>query len=198
VASTAAFIVEETTRFVVDRDLTWVLGDWRLGPDASINDYSAINGHEHGRPHRTTVTSTATCRDPLPSGPRTRAPAVINAATARIFAPAFAGHRRGSLRSTASRRAARARGWPYRPGAGDARRPRHGHDGQSGERFAVTDGFYPQFTYGCSKSPTDAPLRDHALDAGIALPPNPPRSPTWPRRRHEIVLGGGMDDGRAT
>jgi FtsP/CotA-like multicopper oxidase with cupredoxin domain len=33
-----AFIVEEATPIVVDRDLTWVLGDWRLGADASIND----------------------------------------------------------------------------------------------------------------------------------------------------------------
>src|SRR5260221_2016971 len=32
-----AFIVEEERPITVDRDLTWVLGDWRLGPDASIN-----------------------------------------------------------------------------------------------------------------------------------------------------------------
>jgi len=192
-----AFIVEEATPIVVDRDLTWMLGDWRLGADASINDDfgNRMDMSMSGRVG-TTVTVNGKLPQPLVvrGGERIRL-RLINAANARIFALVFEGHRP---------RIVALDGQPVTPHEpedgrivlGPAMRADLVIDmsGRAGERLAVTDGFYPQFTYRLLETVyADEPLRDHALDSAIELPPNPLSEPDLTAaERHEIILGGGM------
>jgi FtsP/CotA-like multicopper oxidase with cupredoxin domain len=192
-----AFIVEEPTPIAVDRDLTWMLGDWRLGGDASINDdFGNYMDMSMGGRIGTTVTVNGHVPAPFAAraGERVRL-RLINAATARIFALAFGGHRPRIIALD---------GQPVEPHEpedgrvvlGPAMRADLVLDmtGRVGERFAITDGFYPQFTYRLLEiAYADAPLRDRALDADIRLPRNPLAEPDLAAaERHEIVLSGGM------
>ncbi len=191
-----ALIVEEATPIIVDRDLTWVLGDWRLGPDASINNDFG-NRMDMNMSGRIGTTVTVNGRLPQPfvarSGERIRL-RLINAANARIFALTFAGHQPWIVALD---------GQPVTPHEpedgrivlGPAMRADLVMDmtGRAGERFAITDGFYPQFTYRLLEiTYAEEPLRDHAIEASIELPRNPLSEPDLPAaERHEIVLGGG-------
>ncbi|HYE41654.1 MAG TPA: multicopper oxidase family protein [Ramlibacter sp.] len=90
-----ALIVEERSPPKVDRDVVWVLGDWRLDPDASIRGGfgSFMDMSHNGR-----VGNTVTINGRVPGDFRVRAGErirlrLINAATARIFALNFSGHR---------------------------------------------------------------------------------------------------------
>jgi FtsP/CotA-like multicopper oxidase with cupredoxin domain len=84
-------IVEEQEPLPVDREITWVLGDWRLLSDASIsNDF----GHLHDITHAGRIGNTVTVNGivaesvPVKAGERVRL-RLINAATARIFGLEF-------------------------------------------------------------------------------------------------------------
>ena len=192
-----AVIVEEAAPIAVDRDITWVLDDWRLGPDGSINDDfgNRMDMSMSGR-IGTTVTVNGRLPQPLVArhGERIRL-RLINAANARIFALTFAGHEPWIVALD---------GQPVTPHQPDDGRivlgPAMRADlvldmtGPPGERFAVTDGFYPQFTYRLLEiAYADQPLRDHSMEATIQLPRNPLSEPDLKTaERHEILLGGGM------
>src|SRR3546814_14336950 len=79
----------------VDRDITWVLDDWRLQKDASISD-SFGNMMDTGMAGRIGNTVTVNGRVPdtfaVRAGERVRL-RLINAANARIFGLEFDGHR---------------------------------------------------------------------------------------------------------
>ena len=88
-------IVEEPAPPAVDRDLVWVLSDWRLLPDASISgDFG--NRMETGMAGRigntVTVNGQVTDSFAVRAGERLRL-RLVNAATARIFGLEFRGHR---------------------------------------------------------------------------------------------------------
>ena len=90
-----ALIVEEADPLPVDRDIVWVLGDWRLTRDASIvadfgNRMDAMMAGRIGN----TVTINGRVPDPIPvrHGERWRI-RLINAAPARIFGLEFEKHR---------------------------------------------------------------------------------------------------------
>jgi FtsP/CotA-like multicopper oxidase with cupredoxin domain len=113
-----ALIVEEREPIAVDRDVTWVLSDWRLNPDASQReDFGALFDRTHeGRMGNTiTINGKFTLKDgvfEVRGGERIRL-RLINAASARIFTLRFAGHDprddvRGASR-TAGEARARAR-----------------------------------------------------------------------------------------
>src|SRR5260370_40279892 len=90
-----ALIVEETEPLVVDRDIVWVLGDWRLARDASIvNDFG--NRMEVTMAGRIGNIVTINGRVPetmsVRSGERLRL-RLINAAPARIIELEFKDHR---------------------------------------------------------------------------------------------------------
>jgi FtsP/CotA-like multicopper oxidase with cupredoxin domain len=191
-----AVIVEEAAPVTVDRDVVWVLGDWRLGADASINDDFG-NRMDMSMSGRVGTTVTVNGRLPQPlvarRGERIRL-RLINAANARIFALTFAGHQPWIVALD---------GQPVMPHEPDGRivlGPAMRADlvmdmtERPGERFAVTDGFYPQFTYRLLEiAYADRPLRDHPIEATIQLPRNPLSEPDLKTaERHEIVLGGGM------
>ena len=88
-------IVEEREPIQVDRDVTWVLDDWRLLPDAQISDDfgNFMDASHNGRVGNTvTVNGRILETFPVRAGERLRL-RLINAANARIFALEFQDHR---------------------------------------------------------------------------------------------------------
>lgn len=86
-----ALIVDETRKPAVDRDVTWVLNDWRIGRDDRL--VGAFN-HPHDQSHAGRIGNLVTingAHDPVLRGrvhQRLRL-RLINAATGRIFKPDF-------------------------------------------------------------------------------------------------------------
>jgi FtsP/CotA-like multicopper oxidase with cupredoxin domain len=90
-----ALIVEEREPIQVDHDVTWVLGDWRLLPDAQISDDFAnfMDSSHNGRVGNTvTVNGRILETFQVHAGERTGL-RLINARNARIFGLEFHGHR---------------------------------------------------------------------------------------------------------
>jgi FtsP/CotA-like multicopper oxidase with cupredoxin domain len=193
-----AFIVEEAVPVAVDRDVTWVLDDWRLLPDASI---SGDFGNMHDVSHSGRVGNTVTINGRVPdafavrAGERVRL-RLINAANARIFGLEFAGHQPLVVAID---------GQPVEPHAPEGGRlilgPAMRADvvldmrGKPGERFQVTDAFYERLEYRLIDLvySGEAPLRESAAQAAVRLPANSlPEPDLDAARRHQIVLGGGM------
>ncbi|MDH4150653.1 MAG: multicopper oxidase family protein [Betaproteobacteria bacterium] len=193
-----ALIVEEREPPVVDRDVTWVLSDWRLNRDAtSVQDY---DGNMMDMTHAGRIGNTVTINGrftpiggefPVRAGERIRL-RLVNAAAARIFKLQFDSHKPQVIALD---------GHPVAPhvvSEGVTLGPGMRADlmidcmGRPGERFVVSDVFYPrelrvmEFVYG------DTPLRAKPLDAPVALPPNPLSEPdVASAQRHEIVFQGG-------
>jgi FtsP/CotA-like multicopper oxidase with cupredoxin domain len=87
-------IVEEAEPPAVDRDVTWVLGDWRLDRAARIvGDFGNLMDASHAGRIGNTVTVNGAIRESfeLRAGERVRL-RLINAANARIFGLDFRGH----------------------------------------------------------------------------------------------------------
>ena len=193
-------IVEEREPPAVDRDLTWVLDDWRLTPEAEIRDDF---GHPHDISHEGRIGNVVTVngRTPAPlhmrTGERVRL-RLINAANARIFALVFHGHRP---------RIVALDGQPCPPHEppggrvvlGPAMRADLILDGtgRPGERYTVRDVAYRRQAYELTDvvyGPT--PLRNEPPPAPVELPANPLAEPDLARaERHEIRFQGGMMGG---
>ncbi|WP_142848414.1 multicopper oxidase family protein [Telmatospirillum sp. J64-1] len=193
-----ALIVEECEPIRVDREATWVLDDWRLLPDASISeDFGNFRDMSHAGRLGNTVTINGQVLDDMPvrAGERLRL-RLINAANGRLFGLRFQGHRPMVIARD---------GHPVEP-----HEPEEGRvilapaqridlvidmEGAPGSRVSVIDDFYPNQAYRLVDLVYDAgaPLRDHPLETGISLPPNPLAEPDLGSAiRHEVVLGGGM------
>jgi len=193
-----ALIVEERDPPRVDRDLTWVLSDWRLAPDASQReDFDSLFDITHaGRIGNTVaVNGRFTEKDgtlAVRSGERIRL-RLINAAVARIFRIRFAEH------------APQIIAWdgqsvvPYALDGGIVLGPGMRADlildcmHPPGFRAEVHDDFYP-------RAPTrlmeviyhGPPLRKAVSDAGITLQANALPEPDLERAvRHKILFQGG-------
>ena len=190
-------IVEETEPVAVDRDLTWVLDDWRLLGDASISgDFG--NMMDTGMAGRIGNTVTVNGRVPetfgVQAGERLRL-RLINAANARIFALEFEGHRPQVIALD---------GQPVEPHApvggrvvlGPAMRADLVIDmtGTPGGRFRVIDTFYRGLEYRLLDLAYGAePLRESPPDTPIRLPGNPLAEPNLSAaERHSVSFGGGM------
>ncbi|MDX1605367.1 MAG: multicopper oxidase domain-containing protein, partial [Candidatus Competibacterales bacterium] len=90
-----ALIVEEAEPSPVDRDLTWVVNDWRLDQQARIvDDFGGLHDLSHAGRIGNVVTVNGRLIDEFPvrAGERIRL-RLINAATARHLALEFRGHR---------------------------------------------------------------------------------------------------------
>ncbi|MEX2649370.1 MAG: multicopper oxidase family protein [Alphaproteobacteria bacterium] len=90
-----ALIVEAAESPVVDRDVVWVLSDWRLLPTGELSDDfgNFFDVMHAGRVGNTVTVNGALPTDfPVRTGERIRL-RLINAANARIFALEFSGHR---------------------------------------------------------------------------------------------------------
>ena len=87
-------IVDEAQPPAVDRDLTWMLGDWRLDREARIvEDFGNFMDASHAGRIGNTVTVNGAIREnfELRAGERVRL-RLVNAANARIFALDFRAH----------------------------------------------------------------------------------------------------------
>ncbi|MGE3868005.1 MAG: multicopper oxidase family protein [Pseudorhodoplanes sp.] len=193
-----ALIVEEATPPDVDRDVTWVLGDWRLLKDASISgDFGHMRDISHNGRIGNTVTVNGRVRESFPvrAGERIRL-RLINAANARIFGLGFGGHAPLIVARDGQPVA------PYEPEGGQvvlgpAARVDLVLDmtGKPGERFAVVDSFYStqhyrliDLAYGGEAQVPRKPGADFAR-----LARNPLAEPDLAQaERHDVILGGGM------
>ncbi len=198
-----ALIVEETDPIQVDRDVVWVLDDWRLRGDASISgDFGNIHDVAHAGRLGNTVTLNGRVREEfwLRAGERIRL-RLINAANARIFALSFGEH---------APQVVAFDGQPVEPHRPVQDRVTLGPaqrvdiileaTGTPGRRFAVTDAFYRGQSYRLlDLAYTDEPpLRAGPLGQMVRLPANPvPEPDLTTALRHEIVFGGGMMGGMA-
>jgi len=192
-----ALIVEEREPIQVDRDVLWMLSDWRLLPDGRISDdFDNLHDMSHNGRIGNTVTVNGRVADAFPvrAGERIRL-RLVNAANARIFGLTFAGHRP---------RVIALDGHPVDPHEPDGGRivlgPAMRVDlvldmtGAAGERFDVMDTFYRGLSYRLLELVYDGePLRKAPPESPIALPANTVPEPDKASAvRHEIVFNGGM------
>ena len=195
-----ALIVEEAEPVKVDRDIVWVLDDWRLTADAQISDDfgSMMDASHAGRLGNTvTINGRVPERFAVRAGERIRL-RLINAANARIFSLDFEGHKPVVVALD---------GQPVDPHApaegrvtlGPAQRADLVLDcvGRPGDMFAISDRFYARQRYRLIDMAyeTGAPLREQPLDAAARLRPNPLAEPDMKNAvRHTVEFGGGMMD----
>ena len=190
-------IVEEVEPIKVDREITWVLDDWRLTKSAAISDDFGSN---HDKMHNGRVGNTVTINGkvagtfPVKRGERIRL-RLINAANARIFALDF-----DELRPVIIA----LDGQPVTPHTppdnlvliGPAMRVDLIVDmtGATGAKASITDRFYQGLEYRLiDLAYATDPLRDRIPDWSLELPANPLNEPSLEdARRHEIYFNGGM------
>ena len=192
-----ALIVEEPEPPVVDRDLVWMLDDWRLTKQDQLSE---TFDHPHDMSHAgqlgnlVTINGVDSSAFSLRPGERVRL-RLINAANARLFALQFTGHQPTVIALD---------GQPVTPHEpadgrvvlGPAMRVDLVLDavGKPGQRYAVRDTFYPRQPYDLLELIYDAkPLRERPLDTPVQLPANPLAEPDLGRAKtHEIRFEGGM------
>jgi len=191
-------IVDEPEPLRVDRDITWVLDDWRLLRDAQISgDFSNMHDMTHaGRLGNTvTVNGVIAESETVRAGERIRL-RLVNVANARVFALEFSGHEPLIIAID---------GQPVEPHVPEGGRivvaPAMRVDlvvdmgGVPGAKHPVYDRYYARQQYRLLDLAYsgERPLRDNPLDASLRLPPNPvPEPDSSNALRHQVLLGGGM------
>lgn len=196
-----AFVIEERDPPLVDRDVVWVLGDFRLRSDASIDgDFdNPMETAMAGRIGNTvTINGRVPGRFPARSGERIRL-RLINAAAARIFGLEFKGHRPIVVAYD---------GQPVEPHAPEGGRvilaPAQRIDlildmiGRPGQTMPVQDTFYERlsyrlvdFSYG-----DEPPVRAQPFAPPAKLPRNTMPEPDIANaHRNDVTLTGGMMSG---
>jgi FtsP/CotA-like multicopper oxidase with cupredoxin domain len=193
-------IIEEREPIRVDRDVVWVLSDWRLLPDAQISgDFRNMHDMAHNGRVGNTVTINGKVPDgfPVRGGERIRL-RLINAANARVFGLTFTGHRPIVIAYD---------GQPVAPHElADARitlGPAMRIDlildmpGKPGERFQVIDNFYRGLEYRfIDLVYGNEVLREKPLTTPVALAANTVPEPDMnSAERHEVTFNGGMMGG---
>jgi len=197
-------IVEERQPITVDRDVTWVLDDWRLQSDGAIvNDFgNRMDAGMGGRLGNTvTINGSVPDRFVVHAGERIRL-RLINTANARIFGLDF-----GNLQP----RIIAYDGQPVEPHApqntlvvlGPAMRVDLILDVMDRARnpVEVIDRFYQSYAYKLVDMvySDEPPIRTEPLGTTISLPANTMPEPDLARaQRHEIAFGGGMMGGGMT
>ncbi len=195
-------IVEEKEPPPVDRELVWMVMDWRLGTDGHIaaGFGNMMEAGMAGRIGNTvTINGIVPADEPVRSGERVRI-RLINAALARIMALRFQGHRPVVVAIDGQPCD------PHEPAGGrlllgPAMRIDVVLDmqGDPGRRYTVTDDFYDGIDYTLTHLAYSAapPVRPHPLDAPLGLSRNPlPEPDITTAERRELVLQGGMMGGR--
>jgi FtsP/CotA-like multicopper oxidase with cupredoxin domain len=196
-----AFVVEEPEPLPVDRDVVWVLGDFRLRDDASVAGGfdNAMEMSMAGRIGNTvTINGRVPDRFDVRSGERIRL-RLINAAPARIFGLLFTNH---------SPLVIALDGQPVEPHTPEGGRvvlgPAMRMDlifdmaAAPGTMVPVIDDFYEGLSYKLvDLSYTEEPaLRTELPPPPAKLPPNPiPEPDLASAQRHDVTLTGGMMGG---
>jgi len=190
-------IVEEVDPIRVDRDLTWMLDDWRMTKNGQISDdfdsrHDAVHGGRVG--NAVTINGKVPETMEIRAGERVRL-RLVNAANARIFGLDF-----GDL----SPMIIAMDGQPVTPHSpengvivlGPAMRIDLVIDmtGKPGDTVSVADVFYKDLEYRLiDLAYASEPLRSTVPDWPIALAPNPLTEPDLAAAtRHQIVFNGGM------
>ncbi len=192
-----ALIVEDHEPIRVDRDVVWLLSDWRLLRDAQISgDFHNM----HDMSHNGRVGNTVTVNGKVPdtfgvrAGERIRL-RLINSANARVFGLTFAGHR--AVVIALDGHAVE----PHEPAGsrvviGPGMRVDVIVDmiGKPGERFGIVDDFYRGLSYRLIDLVYGPdPLREKPPDSPVGLAPNTMPEPDIPSAvRHEVIFNGGM------
>ena len=190
-----ALIVEEREPPAVDRDLVWVLSDWRLDREARIveNFANPMDASHAGRIGNT-VTVNGAIREAFAvrAGERIRL-RLVNASNARIYGLEFEGHEPALIaldgHPLAPRREAR-----IVLGPGMRADVILDCGGRPGSAHRVIDTFYRQRAYELLKLQyaAERPLRE-SFPPVPALTPNPVARPDVENaERQRIVFGGGM------
>ena len=194
-----ALVVEERAAPMADRDVTWVLSDWRLGVDAQlVEDFGDMHDVSHAGRLGNTVTVNGQVLEEVTvrAGERLRL-RLVNAANARIFGLRFGGHAPVVIAIDGQPVE------PHEPAGGlVVVAPGMRMDlivdlaAAPSSRHAVVDAFSrardPYRVVDLAYA-SDPPLRAGAPGPIAALAPNPLAEPNETgAQRHEIVLGGGM------
>lgn len=197
-----AFIVEEETPPVADRDIVWLLDDWRLDREGQIVPFGGnLHDAAHAGRFGNVVTINGELEEDLQvtSGERIRL-RLINAANARIFGLKFDGHVPVVIARD---------GHPVDPYAlkGLAILPPGARldlmidmTAAPGKIFNIIDEYYQRFAYAFSRIvyADAAPVRKEALPKPERLPPNPVSKPDLAKAEMlPLVLGGGAMGGMA-
>ncbi len=192
-----ALVVEEAEPPSVDRDLVWLLSDWRLDQEAQlVEDFGNLHDVTHAGRLGNTVTINGRLADRFEVSPGERVRLrLINAANARIYGLEFRGHEPTVIALDGQPVA------PHRPPEGRVVvAPGQRTDlildctGAPGTRAEVIDAYYARAAYRLLDLVYgETRVRSEALPPVAPLPRNPVALPDLAgARRHEIVLGGGM------
>jgi FtsP/CotA-like multicopper oxidase with cupredoxin domain len=193
-----SLIVDEAQPPALDRDVVWMLGDWRLDREARIvADFGNFMDASHAGRIGNTVTVNGAIRETfeLRAGERIRL-RLVNAANARIFGLEFRGHDPTVIALD---------GQPVAPHRSEGGRivlgPSMRADvlldatGEPGRSYTVADDFYPRRAYRL----LDLRYSSERLPGGRSgaplpkLAPNPLAEPELAAAsRHRIEFGGGM------
>ncbi len=196
-----AFIVDEEAPPPVDRDLVWVLADWRLTREAAIQ---ADFGNPMDMSHAGRLGNTVTLNGGVPgtigvrAGERLRL-RLINAANARIFALAFQGQSPVVIARDGQPIDAHApEGGRVVLGPGQRADVIVDVAGASGQSFPVVDSFFPRQSYKlvdlvCTAAPPLGPQAPPGPPPRLAANPLP-EPELGAAERHAITFGGGMMD----
>jgi FtsP/CotA-like multicopper oxidase with cupredoxin domain len=194
-----ALIVEEREPIKVDRDVVWMLDDWRLTPEGKISDDfgSRMDASHAGRlGNVVTINGRVPEQFAVRAGERIRM-RLINVANARIFSLDFGGHKPMVVALD---------GHPIEPHVPSDRRVTLGPGaradivldctGKPEQTYTIFDRFYERqqyrlidLVYG------EAALRGAPFGDVARLAPNPVAEPALDNAvRHMIEFGGGMMD----
>jgi FtsP/CotA-like multicopper oxidase with cupredoxin domain len=173
-----ALIVEEPQPVPVDRDVLWMLTDWRLTSNAQIASGfgNSMDAAMSGRVGNTvTINGAVSNAEPVRAGERIRL-RLVNSSLARIMSLRFEGHHPLIIAID---------GQPC-----DAHEPDRGRiilgpamrvdlaldmRGEPGQRYKVVDDFYEGLSYWLTQLAYESrpPLHAHSFDPPLVLPRNP-------------------------
>jgi len=192
-----ALIVEERNPPPVDRDIVWVLSDWRLDSDAkNVEDFRGFMDSSHAGRIGNTVTVNGAVRESFDvrAGERIRL-RLVNASNARIYGLRLEGHEPWLIAFD---------GQPIEPHQpengrvvlGPAQRADLVIDcgGAPGSRHRLVDDFYPRRAYRLLDLVYSGTGVIRSEQRPVArLPANPfPKPDQRKVERHRINFGGGM------
>ena len=195
-----ALIVEEFDPVEVDRDLVWVVDDWRIEEDGSLMPFGDFHDAAHGGRIGIVATVNGKAGEPLTvrSGERIRL-RLINAANARVFGLRFGSAETWRIAID---------GHPVPPtnmGNGLVVIAPGGRvdlvldmTGKPGERFEIVESYYQRYSFTLAEIvyTDETSLRPARLSAPKRMTANPVAMPDLANaKRHELVFEGGAMGG---
>lgn len=191
-----ALVVEEPNAYPVDRDITWVLADFRLDREGRImGDFKDLRDATHAGRLGNTVTINGGTPETFKARPGERLRLrLLNAANARIFALNFEGHAPIAIATD---------GQPIEPHALDRARLGPGQrldliidmSHKAGSRFRLLDDENPRAAYRLLDIVYEGEARPRREAPPPRLPDNPIARPALDAAiRKRLVFGGGAMD----